>query len=70
VRTTGLADELIKLLENRFSMVHDALHVNFDPIYLMAASFDPNTAHLLDETELELAVSSIQGLVIILDFTK
>uniref|UniRef100_A0A915E954 Uncharacterized protein n=1 Tax=Ditylenchus dipsaci TaxID=166011 RepID=A0A915E954_9BILA len=29
----------------------------------MAAAFDPNTAHLLEEIEFELAVSSIQGLI-------
>uniref|UniRef100_A0A915CN17 C2H2-type domain-containing protein n=1 Tax=Ditylenchus dipsaci TaxID=166011 RepID=A0A915CN17_9BILA len=63
LETRNLAEALLKLIDDRFCVMYDALHLSFDPIYLMAAAFDSNTAHLLEEIEFELAVSSIQGLI-------
>uniref|UniRef100_A0A915ENK8 HAT C-terminal dimerisation domain-containing protein n=1 Tax=Ditylenchus dipsaci TaxID=166011 RepID=A0A915ENK8_9BILA len=59
----GMATTLEKILSARFGWMLDVLDSRFDPIYIIAACFDPNTVHLVSKRDLELAISSIQPLI-------
>uniref|UniRef100_A0A915DBZ7 Uncharacterized protein n=1 Tax=Ditylenchus dipsaci TaxID=166011 RepID=A0A915DBZ7_9BILA len=65
----GMATTLEKILSARFGWMLDVLDSRFDPIYIIAACFDLNTVHLVSKRDLELAISSIQPLVIFQDFS-
>uniref|UniRef100_A0A915EUT3 Serpentine receptor class gamma n=1 Tax=Ditylenchus dipsaci TaxID=166011 RepID=A0A915EUT3_9BILA len=50
----GMATTLEKILSARFGWMLDVLDSRFDPIYIIAACFDPNTVHLVSKRDLSL----------------
>uniref|UniRef100_A0A915D6W3 HAT C-terminal dimerisation domain-containing protein n=1 Tax=Ditylenchus dipsaci TaxID=166011 RepID=A0A915D6W3_9BILA len=58
-----LADKLEEIMDKRFECFMNSDSLDFDPLFLMAAVFDPNTAWQLSEEDFNVAVNSIQNLI-------
>uniref|UniRef100_A0A915CNJ4 Transposase n=1 Tax=Ditylenchus dipsaci TaxID=166011 RepID=A0A915CNJ4_9BILA len=56
-------DGLRKSLLKRFSRIIDSKEAGFNPIYVMAAALDPNTADHLTDEDLEIVVDSLGNLL-------
>ena len=60
---------MIKTLDKqiilRFSCVFDTGHLDYEPIYLIAAALNPSTVVLLDDSEISFAQLSLIPLVYI-----
>ena len=69
VEIKKMATALERLIDKRFGWMFDVLDEKFDPVYLMAAAFDPNTVHLLSKDELDLAITSVMPFVSIFEFS-
>uniref|UniRef100_A0A915DU11 HAT C-terminal dimerisation domain-containing protein n=1 Tax=Ditylenchus dipsaci TaxID=166011 RepID=A0A915DU11_9BILA len=59
----AIADKLEEIMDKRFECFMNPDSLDFDPLFLMAAVFDPNTAWQLSEEDFNVAVNSIQNLI-------